>query len=443
MIPEYSDLHAVIEQLQLLRLFLQRPVVEKQLAAFVLIVLTAAGFALLLWIALKKPLTAWAARHPRKRWWQRGVTVLRLLSYPLLCFAITTVVLRVFAEQGWQSALIDQLSRIFWLLLGYRIILAILYLLLGHEYMRRYHRLLLTPLFGLLSAGWLLEHLISLSVLSNFVVFRPFNKPITLGSLLVSPVTLYFLFYTSRAIQDLLQSIISPKTGADPSMIHAVLTISRYIVIMIGVSIIAVSLGANMSTLAVVSGGLSVGIGFGLQQIVANFLSGILLLFERTLRPGDVIDVNGEMGVVEKLSIRSTTMRTPNNIQIIVPNETLLTSAVRTYTKNNRLVRILVGVGVSYDSAPNQVRDILLEVAQQHKILRKDPKPVVFFQEFGASSIDFQLAVWLDEPMLTPKVTSELRFLIWDALAAHNIEIPFPQRDLHIRSGLPDANEDE
>ncbi len=440
MISTYSDIQIVLKQIQIGRLFLGRPVIQWQLAAFMIVVLSAWGLSGGLWKLEGKRLSAWGSKRLGGKlltYWQYGLLLLQYSAFPLLSLAITDIVTRLFLAQGLRVAFITTLSLFFWFLLVYRFFVALLYMILGEKYMSRYHTLLLTPLFGLFSAYWLLNNFISISILARFEVLKLFGNPMTLKSLFMTPVMLYFLFYTSHATQDLLQEIIIPRTGVGHNAIHAVLTIGRYIVITSGVIIIAVLLGANMSTLAFISGGLSVGIGFGLQQIVANFLSGILLLFEQTLRPGDVIDVNGEMGVVEKLSIRSTTMRTPSNIEIIVPNENLLTSSVRTYTKNNRLVRISLTVGASYNSDPHEVREVLLEAARQHTAVLKNPKPIVFFKEFGASSIDFQLAVWLDEPMLVPRVTSELYFIIWDEFSRCNIEIPFPQRDLHIRSAVP------
>lgn len=435
----FSDLSAVLEQLRMMRLFLERPSIQAQSLGIVIPTILAWGIAEGFWRSTNQRIRAMGERLP-EQWrpsWKYGSALTHHLTFPVLCFLLTSGVVRLFVAQGWRSALIAELRSLFWFLLGYRLIVAILDLLLGHEYMARYQPRLLTPLFALFMLNRVLAYVININVLTRFVVFKPFDHPVTLGSVIIAPLTLYFLFFTSRAIQDMLQDIVVPKTGSDPEIIHAVLTLSRYIVIAIGIIIIAASLGVNMATVAVISGGLSVGIGFGLQQIVANFLSGILLLFERTLRPGDVIDVNGEMGVVETLSIRATTMRTANNVRIIVPNESLLNASVKTYTKRNRFVRIVVPVGVSYSSCPEDVRDLLLAVAQEHPAIRKEPKPMVFFKEFGESSIDFQLMVWIDDPLKTVLVSSELRYLIWDALAQHHIEIPFPQRDLHLRSGIP------
>jgi len=197
------------------------------------------------------------------------------------------------------------------------------------------------------------------------------------------------------------------------------------------------TLGFDLTTLAFISGGLSVGIGFGLQEIVANFISGILLLFEQSLRPGDIVTVEGEMGEVKNLSIRATTVSTFDNVELVVPNQRFLTSTVRTYTKSNRLTRVLIYVGVSYNSDTKAVRDILLAEAERHNLVQEKPEPAVHFMGFGDFSLDFRLAVWVDDPLLMLSVASDLRFMILKALAEHNIEIPFPQRDLHLKSGVP------
>ena len=192
-----------------------------------------------------------------------------------------------------------------------------------------------------------------------------------------------------------------------------------------------------MTTLALISGGLSVGIGFGLQEIVANFISGIVLLFEQSLRPGDVVSMENEMGIVKSLGIRATTVRTLDNVEVIVPNQAFLTSAVTTYTKSDRIVRVKIPVGVSFGSDPKEIREVLLTIARQHHLVQEKPEPAVRFIGFGDSSIDFQLEIWLDDPMLAMTIKSDLRFMIWKAFAKRNIEIPFPQRDLHLRSGVP------
>ncbi|MEZ4615824.1 MAG: mechanosensitive ion channel [Caldilineaceae bacterium] len=151
-----------------------------------------------------------------------------------------------------------------------------------------------------------------------------------------------------------------------------VLTVSHYLIVAVGTISAIGALGFNLSALALIGGGLSVGIGFGLQELVANFISGILLLFERTVRPGDVIEVNGQRGVVDKLRMRATVIRTLDNTEVFVPNKNLLTSAFVAYTQTDRIVRRTVRVGVSYESDPTEVRDILLEVAARHGLVLKN-----------------------------------------------------------------------
>lgn len=434
---QFSDIHAVIEQLQIGRLFLSRPTIQAQFAAFFAAVALAWALSRMLWTFGDAHFEAWKRRR-NERWqtfWRFVADLLHYLTFPAFAFASVEALIQVFQAQGWRSAFLAELTGVLWFFFVYRLFVALLYGLLGHDYMRRYQTRLLMPLFALFIARIALGYIINVRIVTHVVIFTPFEHPITLGSLLLSPFTLYMLFFTSRAIQDMLQDVIVPRTNSDPNIIHAILTLSRYVVIFVGVVIIAASLGVNMATVAFISGGLSVGIGFGMQQIVANFLSGLFLLFEQTLRPGDVIDLNGEIGVVEKLSIRSTTVRTPNNVKITLPNESLLTASVRTYTSRNRLVRIMILIGAGYNSQPENVRNVLLDVAEHHPAIRKDPKPQVLFQAFGESSLDFQLNVWIEDPLKGTATASELRYAIWDAFTAHHIEIPFPQRDLHIRSG--------
>jgi small-conductance mechanosensitive channel len=253
--------------------------------------------------------------------------------------------------------------------------------------------------------------------------------------LLAGIFVLYVTVITTMVLRDTLYRWIAPRTGAEPGVVHSIVTIGRYAIIAIGILFALRVLGLDLSSLTIIGGGLSVGIGFGLQQIVANFISGILLLFEQSLRPGDVIEINNQLGTVEKLNVRATIVRTNDNIEMIIPNEQFLTTSVTTYTKTSRLVRISVNLGVGYDSDPHLVRQILLETAVQHELIEENPPPVVFFNAFGDSSLSFRLAVWTQHPHQIPRIRSDLFFLIWDAFKQHHITIPFPQQDLNLGRG--------
>jgi small-conductance mechanosensitive channel len=291
-------------------------------------------------------------------------------------------------------------------------------------------------LVALFLFGWIAGNLINFQLLANVQLIQLFSSPVTLGSLVMAIIALYFLVNLAWAGQDTLQSVIVPRTSLDPGALNAVLTIGRYIVVAIGVLIVLGALGFDATTLAVIGGGLSVGIGFGLQSIVSNFISGIVLLFEQSLRPGDVVKIDNTLGEVKKLSIRATTVRTYDNVDITVPNETLFTTAVTNYTQSSRVVRIVMMIGVSYNSDPKQVMSLMLDAARDHGLVLNDPEPCVFFNEFGDSSLIFRMHVWVSDPNYLLSVPSDLRMMIWKRLKEHDIEIPFPQRDLHIRSGL-------
>jgi small-conductance mechanosensitive channel len=439
--PDNGDWQAVLEQILKILAFLERPLVQWQLAAFAIATFVAWLLSDGLWHWVGHRFTAWFSTHlaeREKRYWQRAVLLAKGLAFPVLGLIAVQVVVNIFEAQGWRATLIADWGTLFVFLLYYRLVIALSYIVLGEAFMSRYHYRLFAPLFGLFIVYQVLNYLrINIEQLSGIVLLEPFGNRILMGTVATAIVALYFLFVISRAIQDFLQEVIVPRTKADPNVVNAALTIGRYCVIAAAIVIVAAALGADMRTLALISGGLSVGIGFGLQEIVANFISGIVLLFEQSLRPGDVVSVENELGTVKSLGIRATVVRTLDNVEVIVPNQTFLTSAVTTYTKTDRIVRVKIPVGVSYNCRPKEIQEILLDVARQEPHIQDDPEPVVRFLGFGDSSINFRLDVWLDNPMLMLGIKSNLYHKIWEAFAEHNIEIPFPQRDLHLRSGVP------
>ena len=196
-------------------------------------------------------------------------------------------------------------------------------------------------------------------------------------------------------------------------------------------------LGLDVSNVALIFGALSVGIGFGLQHVVSNFVSGLILLVQRPIKTGDWIVVGDQQGYVRRISVISTEIQTFDAAAVIVPNSTMLSSQVINWHLHNKLGRVIVRVGVSYDADPEQVRKVLLACAEQNPDLLKRPAPQVIFQEFGESSLDFELRFFLREIDELLRVSSDLRFAIKKAFAEAGIEIPYPQRDLHIRGGGP------
>jgi small-conductance mechanosensitive channel len=197
------------------------------------------------------------------------------------------------------------------------------------------------------------------------------------------------------------------------------------------------SRGVDLTTLNVLAGAVGIGVGFGLQNIISNFISGLIILLERPIKIGDRVEVGNVVGDVREINARSTTVVSNDNIAIIVPNEKFISENVTNWSYNDRVVRFRIKVGVAYGCDTRLVERLLLQVAGENASVLKDPEPVVRFVEFGDSSLNFELRVFTRELLNREgRMRSELNFAIDDIFRKHSIEIPFPQRDLHIRSNV-------
>jgi len=211
----------------------------------------------------------------------------------------------------------------------------------------------------------------------------------------------------------------------------------HYTIIAVGAIIALQMIGIDLSALTVFAGALGIGMGFGLQNTAHNFVSGIILLAERTIKEGDFIEVGQTLGRVLRMSVRSTVVRDIDNICVIVPNSNLATNNVTNWSYDDPRTRLRIPVGVSYGSNVELVRQVLLDVAAVRPEVLKSPSPDVYFTGFGDSSLNFQLLAWTDRPYIKEKIISDLNFDIVKGFREHGVQIPFPQRDLHIRSSIP------
>lgn len=226
------------------------------------------------------------------------------------------------------------------------------------------------------------------------------------------------------------------RTRLDASLQYGIARIGGYLFILLGFYVALTAVGLNLSSLAVVAGAVGIGIGFGLQNIVHNFVSGLIILVERPIALGDRVEVAGVAGNVTRIRLRSTEVVTNDNISIIVPNSDFITHPVTNWSHGDSRVQIRLPVGIAYGTDVEKLRRVLLEVAAEHSKVLKTPEPTVFFDSFGDSALLFELGVWTSEMAHSPRrFRSELNFAIERKLRENNIQVPFPQRDLHLKSG--------
>jgi small-conductance mechanosensitive channel len=271
----------------------------------------------------------------------------------------------------------------------------------------------------------------------NFELFKLGDSPFTTKTLISLIISLFLLFYLTSKIKKLLIKKVFPRYNMDIGVSQSIATISSYLLIIIGLFVIFQTTGIDLSAVGLLIGALGIGIGFGLQNVTNNFISGIIILFERPVKVGDRIEIDDLAGNIINISARTTTIITNDNIAVIVPNSDLVNSRVINWSHLNRNIRLNFPVGVSYKEDPELIKKLLIEVADSNPGVLKEPKPDVLFDSFGESSLDFKLRVWTADYSDTPMVLkSQLYYAIFKKFKEHNIEIPFPQRDLHLKSGF-------
>ena len=220
----------------------------------------------------------------------------------------------------------------------------------------------------------------------------------------------------------------------------AISLVIRYIIIAAGIVFALSSLGIDLSKFNLMAGALGLGIGFGLQNVISNFVSGLILVFERPILPGDMVEVNNLMGTVKKIGVRSSTVSTFDGADVVVPNTNLISNDLINWTLSDSIKRVEILIGTSYDADPNNVLQLLTDCANNYPEALKDPAPVALFSDFGDSSLDFKLRFWVDFN-ISLQAKSDVSVAIYNIFKEHNIEIPFPQRDVHIKD-MPQKDSD-
>jgi len=248
---------------------------------------------------------------------------------------------------------------------------------------------------------------------------------------------LIVVFWISSRTKRFLFNRLLADSGLDRSLQYAIAQILSNIVLVVGIFIVLENTGIHLAALTVFAGAVGVGIGFGLQNIASNFISGLVILAERPITIGDRVEVAGIVGRVQQIRARSTVILTGDNIAMIVPNSKFIDSPVTNWHYGDPRVRFRLPVGVAYGSDVNKVQEALIAAAREHSATLNDPEPTAFLEKFGDSTIDFELVVWTQEMSYKPRrFRSDLNYLIYRHLTADGVEIPNPQRDLHIKSGV-------
>lgn len=304
----------------------------------------------------------------------------------------------------------------------------------------------LVPLIGLGFGAWVWDVDLALfRTLGNFPLWTGLGDEgtpvvfLSLGDVTQAAVALLITIGAWRHLGDLFALVVFPRMPEDPGVRFAVLTLCRYLVLGLGSLVGLSALHLGMEKIGMVLAALGVGLGFGLQEIVSNFVSGIILLLERPIRVGDVVTVAGMSGKVDRINIRATTIINWENQSIIVPNREFISGELVNWTHKDKVIRVSIHVGVAYGSDPDRVSDLLLTIAREDADVLRNPVPAAFMESFGDSALNFVLHVHVPDPSLGPRVRHRLCTQVQKRFQAAGIGIPFPMRELLVRPTTPEG----
>lgn len=401
---------------------LSRPVVQQQILVFIFIVV-------LSWLFVEGVQRRFGKRErvqeflsagsvPRNQLW--SALVFYVLT-PIIALAFLNLTSWVFALQRQPNGLLAALTNIIWIWLIYRALLGILYFRFG-EAARQYQKWIVTPLFIFLVALQLMSFLPGfIALMDATIAFGAFS--FTLRNLFLALIVLYLFIVIGWIIKILMVNSLPSRLNVEYGTVESIGTLTRYALNSLGIIIGLGVLGLDFASLAIIAGGLSVGVGVGLAKILSNLVSGLIILFERSLRPGDVVELDDRIGQIENISLRATTVNTPLNEKYIYPNNYFITQKVVNLTKSDRLVQESVPFSVRYGSDPEFVQHIAQETCLRHPSVSADPAPVLIFRGYQAGSLHFDSRVNLKRADFSGTVKSDLYFMLWEAFKEHKIEV--------------------
>ncbi|CAA6810121.1 MAG: Small-conductance mechanosensitive channel [uncultured Thiotrichaceae bacterium] len=432
---------SLAEMIDRILIFIARPEVETQLIVLGLVVILSILLSSYTWKLIcecLKPVLRNTQHMPYiHSYLHKVIYLFKALTFPILALLLNMVAQSILEAQGNMVGLLAEIQYSFYTLIAFELVMAVFYANFEAHEVSRYRRRFHIPLLILIVLFQLINQFVDIHLLAAIVVFHYVDNPITFGALAIATLGLYFWTYTINVIYTFLLNFLVKFTNTDKGATQATLTLIRYLLFALGLYYIFSQLQLNSTTLAAITAGLSIGVGFALREILSNFISGILLLMERSLHPQDIIEVDGTMAVVQSLKIRATTVRTIYDEELVIPNQKFLTESFKTYTGSDKKVRITVFIKTSYDNNPHRVIELMKDTAIAHPSILSDPAPEVFIQDqFSDNSVTFKLLMGIDKPMNKERVKSEVIQNIWHAFRSNNIDLTYPGMEVSIKDSV-------
>ncbi len=343
--------------------------------------------------------------------------------FPFAVWVLGSVAAGVLAANGRPAGLLLWLIPVFGLWALYRFVGTLMDLNMPPERARVWHRQIWRPLIFfliVLQLSGLLDNVLDLRLSTRQDVL------LTLQSVLLGILVLALFLFIRRVVSRLLGETLLPRAGVEPAVNQVITTFSGYAIVVVGLMLALSVAGMELSSLTVIIGGLSVGLGFGLQELINNFVSGFILLSERSLAPGDVIEVDGNIGTVQRIGLRTMQIVTPDDVELIIPNGHLLGSTVMSYTHHSPEMRIHVEVSASAETSPREVQAALLEAARHPEVLT-EPPAIALLTDLEGQTLRYNLEFWIAQPMREPYISSDVRLRIWELFNERGILMDVPQ----------------
>ncbi|MCA1995393.1 MAG: mechanosensitive ion channel [Coleofasciculus sp. S288] len=372
------------------------------------------------------------------QWVRIGTELFRALLFPLLLWGTLWLLVQVFPTSGsWNLNLIATFFLpLLSLFFVYRAIAAIVLVIFGQEVHATLVVRFLLPLFITYAVIQFIGLFGDISLLGDTQLFTVAKTTVTLRGLFAASIGLYLWFAGVSSLAQFLRKLLLNRLHIDEATLDALLILLRYFLIGLGLFVAFSELKLDSTAIAAISGGLAVGIGFGLKDIVINFLSGIILLFERSLRPGDIIEFNNKMGRVEEINLRATTIKTNDHVELVIPNQLFWSASLTSYTRRSRMARFHLDVPIGYEHSPDTVTAILLNAVRENSKISTSLTAKVEIASFDRQGVVYKLKIWTEEPLAINSIRDTLYRRIWKAFEEQGIE-PKDTVDVSLRDSLP------